>query len=134
MDLVVSPIFLAIVVAAFAYVVNALTLWESAHQAKENDTDYRKVLAELFKKSKMDLVVSPIFVAIVVAASAYVVNTLTLWESAHQAKENDTVYMICEEVAYGTATASEVCIRNRTYAGKYHDRTTSLFPVKTEQL
>ncbi|XP_019186623.1 PREDICTED: uncharacterized protein LOC109181325 [Ipomoea nil] len=40
--------------------------------------------AQLFRKSKMDLVVPPIFAAVVVAASAYVVKALALWESAHQ--------------------------------------------------
>ncbi|KAL9999236.1 hypothetical protein Hdeb2414_s0495g00905341 [Helianthus debilis subsp. tardiflorus] len=36
--------------------------------------------AEMFKKSKMDLVVPPIFAAIVVAASACLVRALGLWE------------------------------------------------------
>ncbi|KAK9079262.1 hypothetical protein SSX86_000932 [Deinandra increscens subsp. villosa] len=35
---------------------------------------------ELFKKSKMDLVVPPIFAAVVVAASACLVRALGLWE------------------------------------------------------
>ncbi|KAJ9554906.1 hypothetical protein OSB04_009520 [Centaurea solstitialis] len=36
--------------------------------------------AEMFKKSKMDLVVPPIFAAVVVAASACLVRALGLWE------------------------------------------------------
>nr|GMC64286.1 SH3 domain-containing protein [Ipomoea batatas] len=44
--------------------------------------------AELFRKSKMDLVVPPIFVVVVVATSAYVVKALTLSESAHQGERH----------------------------------------------
>ncbi|XP_031103905.1 uncharacterized protein LOC116007384 [Ipomoea triloba] len=44
--------------------------------------------AELFRKSKMDLVVPPIFAAVVVAASAYVVKALSLWESADQGERH----------------------------------------------
>lgn len=36
--------------------------------------------AEMFKKSKMDLVVPPVFAAVVVAASACLVRALGLWE------------------------------------------------------
>ncbi|KAI3687992.1 hypothetical protein L1987_81698 [Smallanthus sonchifolius] len=36
--------------------------------------------AEMFKKSNMDLVVPPIFAAVVVAASACLVRALGLWE------------------------------------------------------
>ncbi|CAN4116123.1 unnamed protein product [Withania somnifera] len=35
---------------------------------------------EMFKRSKMDLIVPPIFAATVVALSAYVVKALALWE------------------------------------------------------
>nr|GMD46578.1 Cortactin-binding protein like [Ipomoea batatas] len=46
--------------------------------------------AELFRKSKMDLVVPPIFAAVVVAASAYVVKALSLWESTdHQGDQGE---------------------------------------------
>ncbi|CAH1452218.1 unnamed protein product [Lactuca virosa] len=36
--------------------------------------------AEMFKKSKIDLVVPPIFAAVIVAASACLVRALGLWE------------------------------------------------------
>ncbi|KAI3791663.1 hypothetical protein L2E82_05523 [Cichorium intybus] len=36
--------------------------------------------AEMFKKSKMDLVVPPIFAAVIVVASACLVRALGLWE------------------------------------------------------
>ncbi|KAI3765671.1 hypothetical protein L2E82_15713 [Cichorium intybus] len=36
--------------------------------------------SEMFKKSKMDLVVPPIFAALIVAASACLVRALGLWE------------------------------------------------------
>ncbi|XP_055811639.1 uncharacterized protein LOC129881464 [Solanum dulcamara] len=35
---------------------------------------------EVFKRSKMDLIVPPIFAATIVAVSAYVVKALALWE------------------------------------------------------
>lgn len=37
--------------------------------------------ANLFRRSKMDLVVPPVFAAIVVALSAVVVRTMGLWEA-----------------------------------------------------
>ncbi|CAN8287368.1 unnamed protein product [Cochlearia groenlandica] len=37
--------------------------------------------ANMFRRSKMDLVVPPVFAAIVVAVSAVVVRTMGLWES-----------------------------------------------------
>ncbi|MCD7458315.1 hypothetical protein HAX54_037911 [Datura stramonium] len=36
--------------------------------------------SEVFKRSKMDLIVPPIFAATIVAVSAYVVKALALWE------------------------------------------------------
>ena len=36
--------------------------------------------AHFFKRSKMDLLVPPVFAAVVVATSAYVVKALALWE------------------------------------------------------
>ncbi|KAL8125863.1 hypothetical protein AgCh_013242 [Apium graveolens] len=35
---------------------------------------------EMFRRSKMDLVVPPVFAAVIVACSAYVVRALALWE------------------------------------------------------
>lgn len=41
--------------------------------------------ANLFRRSKMDLVVPPVFAAIVVAVSAVVVRTMGLWEEEEAA-------------------------------------------------
>lgn len=38
---------------------------------------------ENFKRSKMDLIVPPVFAAIIVATSAYAVKALALWEVDH---------------------------------------------------
>ncbi|XP_010509325.1 PREDICTED: uncharacterized protein LOC104785756 [Camelina sativa] len=40
--------------------------------------------ANLFRRSKMDLVVPPVFAAIVVALSAVVVRTMGLWEAEEE--------------------------------------------------
>lgn len=36
---------------------------------------------QLFRRSKMDLLVPPVFAAVIVASSAYVVKALALWET-----------------------------------------------------
>ncbi|KAH7842229.1 hypothetical protein Vadar_002936 [Vaccinium darrowii] len=44
--------------------------------------------AHMFSRSKMDLFVPPIFAAVVVAGSAYVVRALSLWEADEETHEN----------------------------------------------
>ncbi|KAL7195350.1 hypothetical protein ACSBR1_035553 [Camellia fascicularis] len=43
-------------------------------------TEFLCFPAHMFRRSKMDLVVPPVFAAVIVACSAYVVRALGLWE------------------------------------------------------
>ncbi|KAK1392594.1 Cortactin-binding protein like [Heracleum sosnowskyi] len=53
---------------------------ESVRVPMDIPTEIFCIPAEMFRRSKMDLVVPPVFAAVIVACSAYVVRALALWE------------------------------------------------------
>lgn len=53
---------------------------ESVRVPMDIPTEIFCIPVEMFRRSKMDLVIPPVFAAVIVACSAYVVRALALWE------------------------------------------------------
>ncbi|WOG91205.1 hypothetical protein DCAR_0310453 [Daucus carota subsp. sativus] len=53
---------------------------ESVRVPMDIPTEIFCIPVEMFRRSKMDLIVPPVFAAVIVACSAYVVRALALWE------------------------------------------------------